>query len=118
MKNVKVEIQQTLTKVLQVDEGDFVEVDTSSIHYKPMREFLLEQLKDEYNQTEIGVYITSGGSLLDETKPDMELVETLGSYRLLEMKEEYEWTCIYCGEEVTQNKSKICNLCTLPEGVE
>ena len=34
----------------------------------------------------------------------------------IETEEEYGWTCIFCGEEVTQNDSKICNLCTL-EGV-
>ena len=39
MKNVKVEIQQTLTKIVEVDEGDFVEPDTCSIYYKKMREF-------------------------------------------------------------------------------
>ena len=82
MKNVKVEIQQTLTKVVEVDEEDFVEVDTSSIYYKPMREFLLEQLKDEYNQTEICMYITSGGSILDENKPDMKLTKKNSSYFL------------------------------------
>ena len=56
MKNVKVEIEQTLTKVVEVDEGEFAEPDTSSIKYKKMREFLLEQLKDEYNQTKINVF--------------------------------------------------------------
>ena len=80
MKNVKVEIQQTLTKIVEVDEGDFVEPDTCSIYYKKMREFLLEQLKDEYNQTKTNLFIGSGGSILDEMKPDMKLSKKNGSY--------------------------------------
>ena len=79
--HVKVEIEQTLTKVVEVHEDEFEgSCDTSSIKYKKLREFLLEQLKDEYNQTGISLYITGGGSILDETKPDMKVSKKDGSY--------------------------------------
>jgi hypothetical protein len=80
--NVNIEIQQTLKKVVEVDECDFEETDSSSIYYKKMREFFLEQLIDEYNQIEPDMFISSGGSILDETKPDMKLSKKNGSYFL------------------------------------
>ncbi len=78
--NVKVEIRQTLKKVVEVDECDFEESNTRSIYYKKMREFFTEQLIDEYNQIEPDMFISGGGSILDETKPDMKLSKKNGSY--------------------------------------
>jgi len=88
---VKVEIQQTLTKVVEVDEDEFDgSCDTSSIKYKKIREFLLEQLKDEYNQVGIQMFINGGGSILDETKPDMKVSKKNGSYFQERLEDEKE----------------------------
>ena len=79
---MKVEVRihkEDLIKVVEVDEDEFDESGDTSTNIK-IREFLLEQLEDEYKQVEIFVAITGGGSILNEKTPDMKVSKKNGSY--------------------------------------
>ena len=81
---MKVEVRlnrSDLIKVVEVDEDEFDESGDTSTNTE-IRKFLLEQLEEEYKQEKINVWITGGGSILDETKPDMKVSKKNGSYYL------------------------------------
>ena len=85
---MKVEVslhKEDLRKVVEFDENEFDESGDTSSNTK-IREFLLEQLKDEYSQVETDVWV-DGGVIqnLEEThdcvvKPHMKVSKKNGSY--------------------------------------
>ena len=80
---MKVEVRihkEDLRKVVEVAEDEFDESGDTSSNTK-IREFLLEQLEDEYKQVEIDVWIDGGvPKIISETEPDIKVSKSNGSY--------------------------------------
>ena len=70
--------QQDLIKIVEIDWKIPNSGDTSG--NTEIRKFLLEQLEDEWKQGGIDVLISGGGRIINETKPDMKVSKSNGSY--------------------------------------